>query len=341
MTMKTKRSLAVGGGTVLCAALAILIATRFAPEPEATAPYTSDTSSTPPISVEVSTAKREEAKSIEIENPAESTIIPDNGAADSASEEINAEFIENGGIEIEQNFPEPEKTESNLQSEPPSPPQIEDEEMLTNPDKEPTYEPEQTEVKPQSETPSDTPKHGDKEDGMVYINGFGWIKDEGGGGLKNGSSENFWNPGNDGVRVSVVDAETGVVKSASIDYTNTNASDIALHFGKVSKAEYVGGTGLSATTSAYTFINPTEPLPTIISDGSGANIEAIRSYFTDEQVVRRIAEHTGIEFDDLTNGDYKLMVEPIMYITYNGIRTAMTATEAALYNYTDGRRSDQ
>lgn len=160
--------------------------------------------------------------------------------------------------------------------------------------------------------------------------------DNGSGGLKDGSSENFWNPGNDGVRVTIVDAETGAVKSASIDYTNTNASDIALHFGKVSKAEYVGGTALSATTSSYTFINPTEPLPTIISDGSGASIEEIRSYFTDEQVVKRIAEHTRIEFDDLTNGDYKLMVEPIMYITFNGIRTAMTATEAALYNMQTG-----
>lgn len=160
--------------------------------------------------------------------------------------------------------------------------------------------------------------------------------DNGGGGLKDGSSENFWNPSNDGVRVTIVDAETGAVKSASIDYTNTNASDIALHFGKVSKAEYVGGTALSATTSSYTFINPTEPLPTIISDGSGASIEEIRSYFTDEQVVKRIAEHTRIEFDDLTNGDYKLMVEPIMYITFNGIRTAMTATEAALYNMQTG-----
>ena len=160
--------------------------------------------------------------------------------------------------------------------------------------------------------------------------------DNGGGGLKDGSSENFWNPGNDGVRVTIVDAETGAVKSASIDYTNTNASDIALHFGKVSKAEYVGGTALSATTSSYTFINPTEPLPTIISDGSGASIEEIRSYFTDEQVVKRIAEHTRIEFDDLTNGDYKLMVEPIMYITFNGIRTAVTATGAALYNMQTG-----
>ena len=156
--------------------------------------------------------------------------------------------------------------------------------------------------------------------------------DNGGGGLKDGTSENFWNPGNDGVRITVVDSENGTPKSASYDYTNTNASDIALHFGKISKAEYVSGTGLSATTSAYTFINPTEPLPTIISDGSGANIEAIRSYFTDEQVVKRIAVHTGIDFDDLTNGDYKLMIEPIMYITFNGIRTAMTATEAALYN---------
>lgn len=161
--------------------------------------------------------------------------------------------------------------------------------------------------------------------------------DNGGGGLKDGSAENFWNPGNDGVRITVVDSESGMPKSASYDYTNKNVSDIALHFGKISKAEYVSGTGLSATTSAYTFINPAEPLPTIVSDGSGASIEEIRSYFTDEQVVRRIAEHTGIKYDKLTSGDYKLMLEPIMYITYDGVRTAMTATEAALYNMqTDG-----
>lgn len=182
----------------MCAALALLIATRFAPEPEATTPDTSDTSSTPPISVEVSTAKREESKSIEIENPAESTIIPDNGAADSTPIESDPEkeaanFIEDGGIEINQNFPESEKTESAPQNEPPEPPKIEDEEMLTNPDKEPTYEPEQTEVKPQPETPSDTPKHGDKEDGMVYINGFGWIKDEGGGGIGYTDNEMYQN----------------------------------------------------------------------------------------------------------------------------------------------------
>ena len=34
MTMKTKRRLAIGGGTTMCAALAILIAMRFSPEDE-------------------------------------------------------------------------------------------------------------------------------------------------------------------------------------------------------------------------------------------------------------------------------------------------------------------
>lgn len=194
MTMKTKRGLAVGGGTVLCAALAILIAARFAPEPEATAPYTSDTSSTTSINVEISTAKREETKPIEIEKPAESTAVPSNSTpAESDPEKEAADFIEDGGIEINQNFPESEKTESAPQNEPPEPPKIEDEEMLTNPDKEPTYEPEQTEAKPQPETPSDTPKHGDKKDDMIYINGFGWIKDEGGGGIGYTDNEMYQN----------------------------------------------------------------------------------------------------------------------------------------------------
>ena len=193
MTMKTKRGLAVGGGTVLCAALAILIATRFAPEPEATAPDTSDTSSTTSISVEISTAKREETKPIEIEKPAESTIIPDNVTpTESDPEKEAADFIEDGGIKINQDFSEPEKTESAPQNEPPEPPKIEDEEMLTNPDKEPTYEPEQTEVK-QPETPSDTPKHGDTKDGMIYIDGFGWVVDHGGGGRSEYDSEMYEN----------------------------------------------------------------------------------------------------------------------------------------------------
>lgn len=162
--------------------------------------------------------------------------------------------------------------------------------------------------------------------------------DSGGGGMGSGTSQNFWSPGNDGVRITVVDSESGQPKAASVDYTNIDASDIRFHFGQVSKVQYASGTPLSPSTSTYNFITPSEPLPAIVGDGEywSSNIDQIRSYFTDEQIVKRIAEHTSIDYDNLVSGDYKLMVEPIIYVTYHGQRTAMTATEAALYNQQTG-----
>ncbi len=195
MTMKTKRGLAVGGGTIFCAALAILIATRFAPEPEAVAPNASKTSSTTPISVEISTAKRDESKPIEIEKPTASTSVPDNTPIESDPEKEAANFIDSGGIEINQDFPDPEKNEStsatddttskptqNTSGAPTDPPKIADEKALTDHTKEPTYSSDQTTVT-DPDTTSGTPKHGDKKDGMIYIDGFGWVVDEGGGGV--------------------------------------------------------------------------------------------------------------------------------------------------------------
>lgn len=162
--------------------------------------------------------------------------------------------------------------------------------------------------------------------------------DNGGGDLGAGSSLNYWNPHDDGVRITVVDSETGAVKSASVDYSNASVGDIGFHFVKKCKTEYVGGASLSASTVQYVYKTPSQPLPTIISDGESLfpDIDEIRSYFTDEQVVKGISAHVGIAYDKLTGGDYKLMIEPIMYITYNGVRTAMTATEAALYNIQTG-----
>lgn len=162
--------------------------------------------------------------------------------------------------------------------------------------------------------------------------------DNGGGDLGAGSSLNYWNPHDDGVRITVVDSETGAVKSASVDYSNASVGDIGFHFVKKCKTEYVGGATLFASTAQYVYKTPSQPLPTIISDGESLfpDIDEIRSYFTDEQVVKGISAHVGIAYDKLTGGDYKLMIEPIMYITYNGVRTAMTATEAALYNIQTG-----
>ena len=78
-------------------------------------------------------------------------------------------------------------------------------------------------------------------------------------------------------------------------------------------------------------------MPRIISTGSSkASIEAIKKYFCDEIIVRYIAELTGISYDDLITGKYKLFLEPIAYFKHNGVMYAMTAHEAALYDNQTG-----
>lgn len=158
--------------------------------------------------------------------------------------------------------------------------------------------------------------------------------DHGGGGMGSGTSQNFWNPGNEAVRVTVVRARDHVVVTTPIDITNRQPSNIQAHFGKVSKMSYTTGRSLSPSTQRYTYVNPGKALPRIIrtSGGGNSNIEAIKSYFTDELVIRYIADVTGFSYNALINGDYKILLEPVAYMTFQGVRMAMTATEAALYD---------
>lgn len=170
----------------------------------------------------------------------------------------------------------------------------------------------------------------------TYAAGEGNI-DHGGGMLGEGTGINFWSSHDEGVRVTVVRASDGAVVSASIDLTNKQPTDIRVHFGKVSKTAYRNGTGLSACMGGYTFYNPAQHLPQIISTSSGgANLTAIKQYFTDEQVIRAIAGYVGMDFQTLVNGEYKLLLEPVAYVTFEGVRTAFTATEAAKYNQLRG-----
>ena len=170
----------------------------------------------------------------------------------------------------------------------------------------------------------------------VYAEGEGNI-DNGGGGLGQGTNTNYWNKGDEGVRATVVSASDGSAVTASIDLTNRSPSDIKVHFGKVCKSDYRGGAGLSAKVGGYDYYVPAQSLPKIITTSSGsASIAAIKSYFTDEQVIRSIAGYVGMDYDTLTGGDYKLLLEPIAYVTFEGVRTAFTATEAAMYNQVRG-----
>ena len=90
--------------------------------------------------------------------------------------------------------------------------------------------------------------------------------DGGGGGMGQGTSSNFWNPGNDGVRITVVDAASGAAVSSPLDFSNRTQKSSILHFGKVNKLQYLSGTGLSLQSGvAYSCIKPAQSMPTIVS----------------------------------------------------------------------------
>lgn len=160
--------------------------------------------------------------------------------------------------------------------------------------------------------------------------------DGGGGSMGQGTSQNSWNPGMDGVRITVVNAESGQPVSTPFDLTNKNPT-IKIHFGKVSKIQYTNGSSISPNTTPYTCKKPDVAMPRIISSGSTkANIEAIKKYFCSEYAVELVAQQTGINYDDLIGGEYKLFLEPIAYFKHNGVMYAMTAHEAALYDNQTG-----
>ena len=165
----------------------------------------------------------------------------------------------------------------------------------------------------------------------VFAVGDGNI-DSGGGGMGDGTSTDKWSPGYDGVRVTVVRASDHAVVTTPIDLTNKSPTNVRLHFGKVSKLSYNGGRAISPSGQSYTFVNPAQEMPRIVSTNGSSNIEAIKSYFTDEQVIRSIASITGMDFDVLIGGDYKLLLEPMAYYRFQGVMIATTATEAAMYD---------
>lgn len=159
----------------------------------------------------------------------------------------------------------------------------------------------------------------------------------GGGGMGQGTSQNKWIPGNDGVRITVIDTESGAAASIPMDFSNQAQTGGILHFGKVSKLQYRNGASLQLQTGgSYGCIQPANPMPTIVSSTGRNNIESIKRYFCSEYACMMVAEAAGMDYDTMISGRYKLMVEPIAYFTHNGQYYCMTATEAALYDQLSG-----
>lgn len=175
MKANVKKHVIIGTLSAVCVAMVCVIAAQFNTKLPSIDDNVTETTTKAEITVVITAKPKEEKKPI-IANSNADTVAETETATIKIEHE---DFVESGGIAIDQSFKEATKPETA-----PPPPEITDDVALTNPAEPPKYESEQVEIKPQTtEPPSDTPKHGDKKDGMIYINGFGWVVDNGGGGV--------------------------------------------------------------------------------------------------------------------------------------------------------------
>lgn len=162
MKDKTKKWLAVVILLAVCAGLLFGIHRMFYREPGREAEGVQATSEETEIYVETETTDVSETENQEAE-PQESLVI----------EAEVATSVSDTEQEIQET---PEKTED---AKPGVPPEVSEDTGIDQPDTPPVYMEEKAEQPTTAE--SQQPKTGDSKDGMVYVEGFGWIKDEGAG----------------------------------------------------------------------------------------------------------------------------------------------------------------
>ncbi len=166
----------------------------------------------------------------------------------------------------------------------------------------------------------------------AYADGAGDVNvDAGGGGMDAAQGGNSWSPGNDGVRVTIVKESTKRPVTVSVDFAN-NDNDIDIHFVKKCKVRYVSAQSLIVSTEKYKKYSFANPIPRIISPDGSTNIAAIKTYFGQEGTIQDICGQVGFNFNELISGQYVILLEPIIYLKYNGVMCAMSATEAALFD---------
>lgn len=182
MKENTKKWLVIAGLAVVCVLLVFGISRVLYKEPVQSLPKES---------------KNEEGKELVIDDQS-------SGETDRTEEETGlvidtepeAEKIEDGQQAIQK---EPEKTENEKPQEPPAPAEDAD---VTNPNTRPAYEEPEKTTPPTNDksTADNTPKTGDAKDGLVYVEGFGWLTDEGEGSVIN--ADDMYENGN---KVGIMD----------------------------------------------------------------------------------------------------------------------------------------
>ena len=184
ITDQMKKSLILGIGILISIFLIVLIDRSFMQNPEL---ELSDAAITTPVN-NISTEK------ISIENPlsSEKEVI----------KEIIVEPIVIPDEPTEENLPVDKGTEQTIQGDIPEKP-VYTEAVLTDPTQKPTGEKvepdkkdeEQVSTGSQNPIKDSSPAGGDTKQGQIFIPGFGWVKDEG-GGAQGTTAEDMFENGN-------------------------------------------------------------------------------------------------------------------------------------------------
>lgn len=157
----------------------------------------------------------------------------------------------------------------------------------------------------------------------------------GGGGTGSGTGSNNWVNGEDGVRVTVIREKDKQAMGSSVDFANKKYT-VNFYFGNKSKI-YYRNAGINSLkpvvgSSYKNIINTT--LPRIVSASGTNSIDVVKKYFSLSGTIKDIAINTGFNYDTLINGEYVLLLEPLIYFTYNNVKYVATATEVALLDST-------
>ncbi|WP_033165239.1 DUF6550 family protein [Clostridium sp. KNHs205] len=170
LTEKTKRRLTIAGLGVVSIVLVIAIASQFKTkvpkEPEILQTQAVSSEVTPSVDVPDSSMEPSETPKISVPSidPTETPAVT-------------------GGVDTGKST----GTEQSIQAEPTKPPAPTEEpktEVSTSKEENPTVNPSKTSENKTEGTVKTTPQEpagGEKKDGKIYVPGFGWIEDEGGG----------------------------------------------------------------------------------------------------------------------------------------------------------------
>lgn len=168
MKDKTKKWLVTAGLAVVCIGLVFGISRVLYREPVQEVPIGEKDTGETEITVDIGKTENIQAE--------EAADTEKTGTGKTLVTEIDTS-IHTAGDKEQELQPEPEKTEKEKPDGPPAASEGDGTEEKTEPSADGT--PKETEKKPSGN--DQTPKTGDTKDGMVYVEGFGWLPDEGAG----------------------------------------------------------------------------------------------------------------------------------------------------------------